>query len=219
MRHLTLVVVLALGAAACAAGQGADGPVPDGGVPTPAASGQVTPPEPAVSATTPASEPPDAPPALGADASVRTRQTAGFPDGGGQVALLRAVRTARQDGFDRVVWAFDGDLPAYRVAYVDGPVTEDGSGDEIAVRGDAFLQIVLTPASGTDLSGEEIRTVYTGPTRIDGSDTGTVTVQEVVETGDFEATLSWAVGVTHEAPFTVTELADPTRVVVDVAHR
>ena len=40
---------------------------------------------------------------------------------------------------------------------------------------------------------------------------------ESEETGDFEATLSWAVGLDRQAPFTATELSAPTRVVVDIA--
>jgi hypothetical protein len=45
----------------------------------------------------------------------------------------------------------------------------------------------------------------------------TTVVREIVETGDFEATLSWVVGVERLAPFAVFELSDPTRVVVDIA--
>jgi hypothetical protein len=155
---------------------------------------------------------------LSSDASTEMVATPSFPDSAGQrISLLTAVEAGRHEGFDRVVWTFDGDVPAYRVAYVERPITEDGSGAPIEVRGDATLQIILTPASGTDLSGEDVRTIYEGPDRIDGSGSGTSVVEEVVLTGDFEATLSWVIGLDRQAPFTVTELADPTRVVIDIA--
>lgn len=155
---------------------------------------------------------------LSSEASTEMVATPSFPDSTGQrISLLTAVEAGRHEGFDRVVWTFDGDVPAYRVAYVERPITEDGSGAPIEVRGDATLQIILTPASGTDLSGEDVRTVYEGPDRIDGSASGTAVVEEVVLTGDFEATLSWVIGLDRQAPFAVTELSDPTRVVIDIA--
>lgn len=161
----------------------------------------------------------DEPLPQGSEPSTEMVATPSFPDSAGQsVAFLTAVRTGRHEGFDRVVWTFDGATPAYRVAYVERPITEDGSGTPIEVRGDATLQIILTPASGTDLSGEEVRTVYEGPERIDGAAGGASIVEEVVLTGDFEATLSWVIGIGRQAPFTVTELSDPTRVVIDVAN-
>jgi hypothetical protein len=156
--------------------------------------------------------------AISSEASTEMMATPSFPDAAGQrVAFLTAVRTGRHAGFDRVVWTFDGELPAYRVAYVERPITEDGSGAPIEVRGDATLQIILTPASGTDLDGEQVRTVYEGPERIDGTQAGTSVVEEIVLTGDFEATMSWVIGTDRQAAFSVTELSDPTRVVLDIA--
>lgn len=178
--------------------------------PSPAAHGA----SPAASAPVPANEPPS----LSSEASTEMVATPSFPDSAGQsIALLTAVEAGRHEGFDRVVFIFDGTTPAYRVAYVEPPITEDGSGTPIEVRGGAALQIILTPASGTDLSGEEVNTIYGGPERIDGADSGTSAVEEVVLTGDFEATLSWVIGIDDQAPFTVTELSDPTRVVVDIS--
>lgn len=143
-----------------------------------------------------------------------TVATDDFPSGGGEVALLTAVRVGGHEGFDRVVLEFDGgDVPAYRVSYVDPPIVEDGSGHEVAVAGGAFLELRLTPASGVDLSGEDYEVVYEGPDRVTGA---TSTVTEVVRTGDFEANLAWVVGLEHRAPFAVTVLAEPLRLVVDV---
>lgn len=135
------------------------------------------------------------------------------PPGGGR-GLLRAVRVAGQAGFDRITFEFEGDLPGYEVRYVDPPITEDGSGRTVEIEGDAFLQVRMEPASGVDITGEQVREVYTGSTRIQ-SDTKVVT--EAVRTGDFEALLHWVAGVKGgRAPFKVTTLTGPNRLVIDV---
>lgn len=132
-----------------------------------------------------------------------------------QVAFLTDVRVARHAGFDRVVFEFEGDtVPPAEVEYVERPIREDASGNVVEVEGEAVLQVRMFPASGVDLSGQDFRQTYTGPTRITPSDTAVV--EEVVRTGDFEAVLTWVVGVAEEAPFLVTTLADPSRLVIDI---
>lgn len=158
-----------------------------------------------------------APPATPAgDASTEPVTSPDFPEGGDGIAYLVRVEAGRHDGFDRVVWEFNGPAPSYRVEYVTGPVAEQGSGQPIEVDGTAALQVIFSLASGVDLSGTEPQTIYDGPDRL--SDAGTVNVTEVVQTGDFEATLSWAVGVDEITPFTVRRLTDPTRIAVDIAQ-
>ena len=48
---------------------------------------------------------------------------------------------------------------------------------------------------------------------------GTSVVREVVRSGDFEAVLSWAIGVQERVDFRVQALDDPARLVVDVRNR
>jgi hypothetical protein len=139
------------------------------------------------------------------------------PSGAG-VSLLTDVRVARHEGFDRVVFEFDGAVPGYDVRYVEPPITEDGSGDEIEVEGDAFLAVVMQPASGFDLSSGEGEQTYTGPTRIAGADAGTGVIQEVVRTGDFEAVLGWVIGISDRVDFRVDTVESPSRLVVDVRN-
>lgn len=159
------------------------------------------------------------PEAFPAEATTEPVVSPDFPGGSGEgVAYLTDVRAGRHPGFDRVVWEFDGAAPSFRAEYADGPVTESGSGDVVDVAGDRALTVVFSFASGVDLSGEEPVEVYTGPRRIAGDDAGTRNITEVVETGDFESTLAWAVGVDRATPFTVTVLAEPTRIVLDVAR-
>src|SRR5690348_4665640 len=52
--------------------------------------------------------------------------------GGMRPVTLRAVRAARNEGFDRVVFELDGpDIPGYTVEYVSRPATACGSGNEV----------------------------------------------------------------------------------------
>lgn len=131
-------------------------------------------------------------------------------------AFLTAVRAARQEGFDRVVFEFDGGPPGSEVGYVRRPITEDGSGEPVTVEGAAVLQVRMEQAASARLSGEDVVFTYTGPKRL--RPPGTATVVELVQTGDFEAVLTWVVGTRERVPFKVTKLSGPPRLVVDVAH-
>ncbi|MCU1370577.1 MAG: uncharacterized protein JWO77_1771 [Ilumatobacteraceae bacterium] len=147
------------------------------------------------------------------DASEAQRSAPG--DGTG-TALLRAVRVGRNAGFERIVFEFEGaSMPGYRVQWVDGPITADGSGETVDVAGEAFLEIVMDPASGVDLSAPQLTIIYDGPDRIPVAGQ-TVLITDLVRTGDFEAVLSWAAGTTEQVPFRVLRLSNPTRVVVDL---
>lgn len=130
-----------------------------------------------------------------------------------EIALLERVAVAGHDGFDRVVFQFRNGLPGYRVEYVEPPLREDGSGNVVKLDGEAFVVVRMEQASGFDLSVPEGALVYTGPRRI--SPEGTSVVREVVRTGDFEAVLTWAVGLDRRLPFRVLTLDDPARIVVD----
>jgi hypothetical protein len=132
------------------------------------------------------------------------------------VALLSRVRAASHPGFDRVVFEFENEnRPAVSVEYVSPPFTVNPTGEEIAVRGSAFLLIGMPGASGFDLSVDPARQTYTGPLRIQAD---LPTVLDIVETSDFEAQLNWVLGLRGSVPFHVRVFGEPPRVVVDVAH-
>lgn len=132
-----------------------------------------------------------------------------------ETALLERVAVGRHEGFDRVVFQFRGGVPGYRVEYVDPPIKEDGSGNVVHVKGNAFAQVRMEPASGFDLNTAEGLLVYKGPKRIDGSSAGAGVIQELVRTGDFEAVLTWVVGLSDRADFRVTTTQSPARLIVD----
>lgn len=109
----------------------------------------------------------------------------------GERGLLAEVEATHAGAVDRVTFTFEDAVPPYRVGYVDRPLIQDGSGDEVTVDGAAVLGVHFEPASGFDLSGEG-RQVYRGPDRLD---LATTVVLDVVRVGDFEANLDWAIGV------------------------
>ena len=122
-----------------------------------------------------------------------------------------SVTHDEDESVDRITFTFEDALPGYRVGYVDRPIVEDGSGEEVVVDGGAVLGVHFEPASGFDLSGEG-RQVFTGPTRLD---LATTAVLDVVRVSDFEANLDWAVGVdVAQTPFRVR--ADGKTIVVEV---
>ena len=134
---------------------------------------------------------------------------------GSETALLERVAVGRHEGYDRVVFQFRNAVPGYRVEYVEPPLHEDGSGNEIAVEGSAFVVVRMEPASGFDLSVPEGELVYKGPRRLSRAEAGTSVVREVVRTGDFEAVLTWAVGLSDRVDYRVRKLGGPPRLVVD----
>jgi hypothetical protein len=147
------------------------------------------------------------------------QEKSGPGDGGSAVALLadtRLARNAAEGGFDRFVLEFENQVPEWRVRYVTMPVRESGSGDIVPLYANHAIEVWTSPASGYDFSGPGgAREVYTGPDRLS---VGTPQITEVVRSGDFEATMRWAIGTRDHRPFRVMTLSDPPRLVVDVAH-
>lgn len=129
--------------------------------------------------------------------------------------LLSAVRASRHEGYDRVVFEFETAVPGYAVGYHQGELTEDGSGNPVAVAGGHILLVRMENAGGADLSGSTLRETYKGPPRIT---TNTPEVAELVRAGDFEGVLTWAIGVRDEVGFRVQVLSGPPRLVIDVRN-
>ena len=100
--------------------------------------------------------------------------------------------------------------PGWDVRYVD-VASSQGSGDEVAVAGDAVLQVTVTGAGYPYETGVE---EWSGPDPLPGQGTGNVT--EVVFDATFEGTTVAFVGTRAQTPFQVYALQDPARVVVEV---
>ncbi|WP_182882340.1 GerMN domain-containing protein [Microbispora sp. H10949] len=125
------------------------------------------------------------------------------------VATLVGVRASHHPGLDRVVFEFRGPLPARRSAGYVPRLIADGSGATIPVAGDAILALRFERAVGHDGSGASTH----GPARETFALPG---VLQVVRAGDFEAVLSFGIGLARKAPYRVYTLTRPSRVVVDI---
>ncbi len=130
------------------------------------------------------------------------------------VQALTDVQVGRHAGYDRIVFKFSDGLPGYRIGYVQPPIVQDGSGAPVTLRGNAFLQVLFMPASGYDIDAG--RRVYTGPLDLQP---GFPSLVEATQTGDFEAVLTWTLGVQERRGFRVLELRNPWRVAIDVGHQ
>lgn len=196
--------VLALSACLLAAACGSDPEVSStSGTAEPSPEASAAPASPAA----PTSEPTPAEPVFPASTVVDEQEAVGGP------LSVTAVRAARQDGYDRVVFELDGrepGEPGWRVMYVDDP-RRDGSGDPVDVDGEATLVVLIQGAGYPfDTGAEEAESVNVP---------GDLEVVADVELGAvFEGVYEAFIGVSREAPFRVFRLADPARVVVDVGH-
>lgn len=136
--------------------------------------------------------------------------------------IITDVRVASHSGFDRFVLEFseadggpivlaDG-VPAYSVEYIDASeAVECGSGMTAELEGAAVLRVnlpfgyIYNPETG---QGTVEPLEITDDFQV---------VREVEEICGFEGQSVWVIGLTGEQPFRVTELADPARLVIDIA--
>lgn len=127
-------------------------------------------------------------------------------------ALLRDLRTAEHTGFDRIVLDFGPDnVPGYRVAYIDRPIRQCGSGHVVPLAGDGWLSITVQPANAHTEEGEPTVRERERMPRLP-------TVLELKLICDFEAMVEIVAGVSSPERYRVFELAAPGRLVIDVMH-
>jgi hypothetical protein len=129
-------------------------------------------------------------------------------DGGQPTRYLTGVSVATTACVDRIEFAFEHGVPGYRLAYASAAQaqTEDASGRHIPVAGAVFLVVRLSPAATARSDGSTLTRTYDGPRRLPAGDARHV--REVVKTGDFEAVVTWAVGLDEMRPFSVSVSAD-----------
>jgi hypothetical protein len=207
-----LVLVLLLVTAGCgeaeddAAGGGVPSPSAGVALPTPAATAVPS----ATSSTGPSGGPTGAasaePDVFPADTDVDSEQESGGP------LSVVAVRVARQEGFDRVVFELKGKVagrPGWRVEYTDDP-RQDGSGDPVSVEGAEALSVVITGV------GLPFDTGVPETTADPALPAGLGVVQDVQWSSNYEGQYTVFVGTRAKTPFRVFRLSDPARVVLDI---
>ena len=133
-------------------------------------------------------------------------------------AQLVNVRAGRHACYDRLVLDFSGAIDGYRVSYVSA-VRQDGSGQQVSLRGGARIQIVATAPAYTSWGSPTYRPTNLGElVNVSGWDT----FRQVAWAGSFEGRTTIGLGVRARLPFRVFILDGPgngSRLVVDVAHR
>lgn len=127
-------------------------------------------------------------------------------------AVLRTVAAAPSRGYDRVVFEFAGDsTPGYHVEYATKPVQHCGSGDPVSLDGAQRLVVRFEPAQAHDERGNPLP-----PER--ERTPGLAAVKQMKLVCDFEGQVEWVLGVTAVAPYRVSELTSPARLVLDLRH-
>lgn len=135
-------------------------------------------------------------------------------DGTGGTGKLVDVRLGSRDGVDRFVLEFLDGVPRYTIGYRPLPAYADGSGNVIPLPGATdLIQVTLIGATGGGWDGNA--PTYSGPSTVTAD---TTVVTEAKAAGDFEAVLTWVVGVRAKAPLRVMTLDGPPRLVIDLQH-
>ena len=100
--------------------------------------------------------------------------------------------------------------PATRSSTRADPILDSPSGEPVDVAGDATL-VVSVGTWMPDLDGNG----YQGPREI--VPTNVVNILELQQIENFEGQNAWAIGLDRQRDFTVSTLADPVRIVIDIA--
>jgi hypothetical protein len=126
------------------------------------------------------------------------------------VPTLVQVTASHHPGYDELAFQFRGGVPAKASARYVSQVIADPSGLPVHVAGSALLRVTFSPAAGHNAQGQATygaaQRTYALPELI-----------QVVRAGDFEAVLSFGVGVARNAPFHLYTLARAGQVVLDVS--
>ena len=132
--------------------------------------------------------------------------------------LLTSVDFTGDTCVDHVVWGFTSKgsgPPGYRITYGTPPFLQDGSGQTVPVKGNAFVVVTIPKAYGFDF--ENGKTTYNGPKHITPPASANH-VKEIVETGDFEGVLTWVIGLDTKRAFSVQATGSPqTQLVVTIS--
>jgi hypothetical protein len=128
-----------------------------------------------------------------------------------ETMFLTDVEVEIEDCVERVTFKFKESEPGpgYDISYQPGEVAkiEDGSGDPVAIAGENFLVVRMFPAMTAEIDGEDVKPTYEGPRNIPVPG-GVSMIQHLAQTGDFEAQVTWVIGLDSEHPFTATASND-----------
>ena len=126
--------------------------------------------------------------------------------------LITDIRIGVHEGFERIVFDFEGTgSPGWFIDYAKVP-TQQGSGYPVEYLGDIALNVNI---DGTSYPFEFGREPFVLPPT---SGPGTL-VTEIIPQGTFEARDQFIIGMSGAYPYSVQVLENPTRLVIDVVAR
>ena len=162
----------------------------------------------------PASPIPTTPSPLAAPVEVWSSQPVVLP-GGEPVTdqpVLTAIRTGAHDTHERLVFEFSAPFGEVSVRYVP-TVRVDPSDQVLALAGHAYLRVVVHDAVATWNAVQH--PPYPGPFTVTPD---LPTLKQVRLAGDYEAVLSFGVGLDRISGLRVQRLSGPDRLVIDIAE-
>jgi hypothetical protein len=130
----------------------------------------------------------------------------GTPYTGPAQAHLQRIAVGSHTGYDRLVLYFGSDVvPPYTVTPQDSASFKaDPSDQAVTLKGTSGVRVVLQNTARANQTVEDLRPMYPA-------------IRQVRNIGDFEAVVSYAVGVLGRAQVRVTTMKAPNRLVIDVA--
>jgi len=127
--------------------------------------------------------------------------------------VLTAIRTGHHGAYDRLVLEFSTGFGDASVGYAS-VIKEDPSDQVLQLQGNAYLSVVIQGAVAT--WNAVLHKPYSGPFTVTPN---YPTLKQVSVSGDFEAVLSFGIGLDRIAGFRASRLTGPDRLVIDVANR
>jgi len=203
---LALIALIAL--SGCAAGSPSSGSAGPSGSATASASVEPSIPAPesvSVQPSASASEPTESLPPFACTPSMTIASTT-------DRAQITDVRVGTHEGYDRAVFEFASGIPDAVIEGVLPPFYADPSGLELSVAGTAFLRVTMHGASKRSPDGA---VTFGGSTSFEP---GFDRLVQLIEGGDFEAVSTWYLGLDGAGCYRVLDLADPSRLVIDIEH-
>lgn len=130
------------------------------------------------------------------------------------------MRVSTETNADRVTFEFKTTsmgkvMPRYEIDAAKPPISEDPTGNPIEIDGKSFAQIIFHGASGVDTDKDPAVKTYTGPKELKPR---FEVLLEAEQTGDFEATLGWAFGLSRASCWKVSQATDPLRLTIEFPH-
>ncbi len=124
----------------------------------------------------------------------------------GLSATLTAIRPASHagDGYDRVVFDFNGGIPSWDLARQESAsFVRDASGQQVTLEGNAGLKLILRATDVTGSVSSDLQPRLTS-------------IREIAQIGNFEHQLTYGIGLSSSQCVRVLQLTN-SRLVIDVA--